>query len=74
MGRRIFRAGRISCYERRLSRREASLFQTIRLLGLAALLLSVAACGGGGRKKHPMTQKEVWQSMGFESGLQKSSP
>ncbi|WP_259650212.1 hypothetical protein [Gluconacetobacter diazotrophicus] len=41
---------------------------------MAALLLSVAACGGGGRKKHPMTQKEVWQSMGFESGLQKSSP
>ncbi|MFT8423126.1 hypothetical protein [Gluconacetobacter dulcium] len=46
------------------------MFQTMRLIGLAALVFSVAACGGG--KHRPKNQKEAWQSMGFESGLKTS--
>ncbi|MFT8642914.1 hypothetical protein [Gluconacetobacter sp.] len=46
------------------------MFQTMRFIGLAALVFSVAACGGG--KHRPKNQKEAWQSMGFESGLKTS--
>ncbi|GAA4480986.1 hypothetical protein [Gluconacetobacter asukensis] len=47
------------------------MFQTMRFIGLAALVLSVAACGGG-KQKRPPTQKEIWQSQGFEAGLKTS--
>ncbi|MFS3136764.1 hypothetical protein ACLRDC_15560 [Gluconacetobacter sacchari] len=47
--------------------------QTMRFIGLAALVLSVAACGGGKQKHAPKTQKEVWQSEGFQSGLKASA-
>ncbi|MBB2187904.1 hypothetical protein HLH32_16265 [Gluconacetobacter liquefaciens] len=55
---------------RRISGRRPPLFQTMRFIGLAALVLSVAACGGG--KHRPKNQKEAWQSMGFEAGLKTS--
>ncbi|WP_182986682.1 hypothetical protein [Gluconacetobacter aggeris] len=48
------------------------MLQTMRFIGLAALVLSVAACGGGKHKHSPKTQKEVWQSQGFEAGLKTS--
>jgi hypothetical protein len=51
--------------------RHLSLFQTIRLLGLATLLLSIAACGPS-KKHRVLTQKEIWQNQGFEAGLKKS--
>ncbi|NVN12631.1 MULTISPECIES: hypothetical protein [Nguyenibacter] len=47
------------------------MIQTIRFLGLTALLFSLAACGGGDDKK--LTQKERWQKMGFEAGLTKTA-
>ncbi|MBB2161897.1 hypothetical protein HLH48_17310 [Gluconacetobacter sacchari] len=55
------------------TRQEAPLVQTMRFIGLAALVLSVAACGGGKQKHAPKTQKEVWQSEGFQSGLKASA-
>ncbi|MBB2205857.1 hypothetical protein HLH27_12650 [Gluconacetobacter takamatsuzukensis] len=58
--------------ERILGRRPP-LLQTMRFIGLAALVLSVAACGGGKHKHPPKTQKEVWQSQGFEAGLKTSA-
>lgn len=62
----------LSSLRRAETGQEAPLLQTMRFIGLAALVLSVAACGGGKHKHSPKTQKEVWQSQGFEAGLKTS--